>query len=129
MTNKIKDEEILNILLHKSKTRSFLSRVKKVHPDKWLRIKGNILMATEELRDRKEQKTLFRIGIFDPTVDIRWSWHCHYHDGIYLSENKRPCKHAKAAQFDSAEQARLFFHTWNGNKKYKMELIESTEEV
>ncbi|WP_105174281.1 hypothetical protein [Pseudoalteromonas sp. T1lg122] len=129
MANKVSDEELLSVLFHKTQTRAFLRRVKKNYPDQWLRVMGNVLMATEELRDRKEMKMVYRIGIFDPNTDLSWPWHFSHYDGIYLSNNKRPCKMSKAARFDSKEEARLFFHDWSGNSKYKMELIETREEA
>lgn len=69
-------------------------------------------------------KQVYKIGVFDPSVDMSWPWHFHYENGVYLSEKKRLCKEGKAARFDSPTEAREFFHAWSGNKKYKMELIE-----
>lgn len=72
----------------------------------------------------EEYRSFFNIGLYDLAVDDSWPWHCHYEDGVYLSSKKRCCKRGKAAEFDTPEQAREFFHNWSGNRKWKMELIE-----
>lgn len=68
------------------------------------------------------QKSFFNIGIYDPLKDEAWPWHCKY-DGAYLSPKKRICSMTRAAEFDSAEKARHFYHEWKHRSKYKMKLI------
>lgn len=69
-------------------------------------------------------KSFFQIGIYDPVHDDSWPWHCHYEDGQYLSAKKRICSWNKPAEFETAEAARLFYHSWKHKEQYKMELIE-----
>jgi hypothetical protein len=70
------------------------------------------------------ERKMYMIGVFDPNVDNSWPWHFHYENGVFLSEKKRLCKDGKAAKFENQDEAREFFHSWSGNSKYKMELIE-----
>lgn len=118
------DEELFNVMLHKAKTRRLIKALKSKHPDKWQRAYRNIAEAYEELRDRYVHKSFFNVGIYDPSQADSWPWHFHYEDGLYLSEKQHVCKMSKAAVFNSISEARKHFHTWSGNKKYKMEIIE-----
>jgi hypothetical protein len=69
-------------------------------------------------------KSFFMIGIYDPLIYGCWPWHCHYEDGKYLSEKKRICSRNKTALFETADEARLFYHSWKHRERYKMEVIE-----
>lgn len=67
---------------------------------------------------------MYMIGIYDPKVDNSWPWHFHYERGVYLSDKKRRCGDSKAAKFKSKPEAEQFYSSWNGSKKFDMELIE-----
>lgn len=69
-------------------------------------------------------KSFFQIGIYNPVYDDSWPWHYHYEDGQYLSAKKRICSWNKPAEFETAEEARLFYHSWKHKERYKMELLE-----
>jgi len=69
-------------------------------------------------------KSFFQIGVYDPVHDDSWPWHCHYDCGQYLSAKKRICSWNKPAEFEAAEEARLFYHSWKHRDRYRMELIE-----
>lgn len=69
-------------------------------------------------------KSFFLIGVYDPNIDDAWPWHCHYESGRYLSAKKRVCSRNSSAEFESPEEARLFYHSWKHSDKYKMEVIE-----
>jgi hypothetical protein len=118
------DELISSVLLHSTKTRSFLKRLRAKKPEQWQRAYGNISNAYFLLAPRQETVTRFLIGVFDPDIEDSWPWHFDYQNGVYLSLNYRQCKRHKAAEFDSAAGAREFFHAWGGKKNLKMELIE-----
>lgn len=118
------DELISSVLLHSTKTRSFLKRLRAKKPEQWQRAYGNISSAYFLLAPRQETITRFLIGVFDPDADDSWPWHFDYENGIYLSVNYRLCKRAKAAEFQTATAAREFFHLWKGKKNLKMDLIE-----
>jgi hypothetical protein len=70
-------------------------------------------------------KSFFLIGIYDPNIDAAWPWHFNYENGRYLSANKRVCSRNSSAEFESPEDARLFYHSWKHSDKYKMEVIET----
>ena len=124
MNQKELDDLLCSVLLHSSKTQAFLKRLRQSHPDKWQRVFGNVSMAHHMLAPRQIRKSIFLIGVFDPTVDDNWPWHFHYEHGMYLSVKHRQCKIRKAAEFTSAAEARNFFHNWQGKRHLKMELIE-----
>ena len=69
-------------------------------------------------------KSFFQIGIYNPDYHDSWSWHCDYEHGQYLSAKKRICSWNKPAEFETGEEARLFYHSWKHKDNYKMELIE-----
>ena len=119
------DNILEEVLLNSASTRAFLKRMKTKHPNKWQRIKGNILSAYHDLEPKRVLVKKIQIGVFDPLQNDNWPWHYHYEDGRYLSGKKRVCGLSKAAEFSSKEEARMFFHQWKGNQKYKMELIET----
>lgn len=120
----MKDEELLSVLLNKTSTRQFMKRIKKSHPDKWLRVFGNITMAVEDLRDVKVHKSFFQIGVYDPAHSASWPWHFNQIDGLYLSANFRVCKLGKAIEFETTEAARAYIGNWTNAHEYKCELIE-----
>ncbi len=124
MDQKALDDLLCGVLLNSSKTQAFLKRLRSSQPEKWQRVFGNISLAYHLLAPRQCQVTVFLIGVFDPLINESWPWHCHYEHGIYLSEKYRQCKRWKAAEFETAKEAREFFHNWKGKKHLKMELIE-----
>jgi hypothetical protein len=69
-------------------------------------------------------KAFFMIGVYDPLHHSHWPWHCHYEHGQYLSDKKRVCSQNKAAEFETPDQARVFYHSWKHRERYKMEVIE-----
>lgn len=118
------DETIYKVLLHAGSTRAYLKRLKERDPKRWRNAYINMLVAFENLKPKQVIITKHLIGVFDPEIDESWPWHCHYEHGQYLSSKKRLCKIGKAAQFDSADEARLFFHHWKSKGTLKMEVIE-----
>ena len=65
----------------------------------------------------------YLIGVYDPTADDSWPWHCHYEDGRYLSAKHRVCGRGRAAEFASEDEARAFYFNWTHSLKYNFELI------
>jgi hypothetical protein len=124
MTQKELDDLMIGVLLHSSKTQAFLKRLRASHPDKWQRVYGNVSLAHHILAPKYVQVSKFIIGIYDPNIDEKWPWHCHYEHGTYLSQKYRICKRWTAAEFSTASDAREFFHNWKGKRNLKMELIE-----
>lgn len=119
------NEEIIDkVLLHAGSTRAYLKRLKARDPKRWRSAYLNMIYAFESLKPQKITVTKYLIGVFDPEVDESWPWHCHYEHGIYLSAKSRLCKISKAAEFNSADEARMFFHKWKGKGRNKMEVIE-----
>lgn len=123
------EDQIIEILLNKAKTKKLIRRVKNTHPDKWQRVYRNVYIAYEELRKHYIQKSFFLIGVYDCAKDACWPWHFNDENGIYLSSKFRLCKISKAAQFESIKDARQHFHSWAGKKNYKMEVIEFKKQV
>lgn len=124
MDQKDLDDLLSGVLLNSSKTQAFLKRLRASQPSNWQRVFGNVSMAHHLLAPRQCKVSVFLIGVFDPNIDENWPWHCHYENGIFLSENFRQCKRWKAAEFATANEAREFFHNWKGKRHFKMELIE-----
>ena len=118
------DAELTAVLLNSNRTLAYLKRLKRTEPDKWQRVVGNVNIAFHVLKPKEITVSSFLIGVYDPTTDDKWPWHCHYDDGQYLSSKKRLCGFGRAAEFSSAEDARQFFHTWKNKQHFKMELIE-----
>tara|TARA_Y100001937_G_C7136776_1_gene340456 strand:+ start:3645 stop:4049 length:405 start_codon:yes stop_codon:yes gene_type:complete len=118
------DADLAAVLLNSNRTLAFLRRLKKAEPEKWQRVVGNVTIAYHVLKPKDVMVSSFLIGVYDPTLDDKWPWHCHYEDGQYLSDKKRLCGFGRAAEFSSAEDARQFFHTWKNKQHFKMELIE-----
>jgi len=118
------EQQLFAVLLHKGKTKRLIKMLKKEYPDKWQRAYRNVTVAYEELKDRYVHKSFFQVGVYDPSLSDNWPWHVHYHEGLYLSKKQRVCKMGKAAVFTDINKARNHFHTWKGNNKYKMEVIE-----
>lgn len=118
------DAELTAVLLNSNRTLAYLKRLKQAEPDKWQRVVGNVNLAFRALKPKEITVSSFLIGVYDPTTDDKWPWHCHYEDGQYLSNKKRLCGFDRAAEFSSAEDARQFFHTWENKRHFKMELIE-----
>jgi|TARA_R100000687_G_scaffold82874_2_gene83653 hypothetical protein len=118
------DAELTAILLNSNRTRAFFRRLKKAEPDKWQHAVGNVNIAYHVLKPKDVRVSSFLVGVYDPTLDDKWPWHCHYEDGQYLSNKKRLCGFGRAAEFSTAEEARQFFHTWENKRHLKMELIE-----
>jgi len=76
----------------------------------------------------KIKRSIFSVGIYDPNHFDEWPFFFSL-EGTFLSYKYRVCSHVKAAQFNTPEEARQFFHCWKNPRGYKLHLIESKEWV
>lgn len=119
------EQELYEVLLHKTKTKSLIKRLKKQNPKSWQRVYGNVRAAYEELREERVHKTLYKLFLFPQLSSDSWSLNRHYDQCMYLSPNFRLCKLEKAANFSTKEEALSHFEQWSKNKNYRVEVIET----
>lgn len=121
------DQTLSDVLLHASKTKAYLKRLKASDPEKWRRVYRNVASAYEELNELPQATKYYYVGIYDPKVSHSWPWEFHLDKGVYISPNYRKCRWKSAAKFNTANEARLFFHQWKNKQGFKMKLLEVLE--
>lgn len=73
-------------------------------------------------------RSRFLAGVYKPDEHSAWP-HFHMDEGTYLSKKKRVCSHQKAAEFETATEARDFYASWNLAAKYRLHVVEYKKQV